>query len=49
MDYHLLPAMVFCSLGVILVCLAIRQVRRERTEILKRMTRIEELLEELND
>ncbi len=47
MDFHLVPAMIFCSLGVILTCLAIFQVRKERTELNIRMTKIEKMLSKL--
>lgn len=36
--------LIFCSLGVLLTCFAIFQVRRERTEIQIRMTEIEKTL-----
>ncbi len=49
MCFELIPAMVFCSIGVILTCLAIFQVRRERTEIHIRITKVEKLFYELKD
>jgi hypothetical protein len=36
--------MVFCSIGIILTCLAIFQVRRERADIYIRMCKIEKML-----
>lgn len=48
-DWHLIPSMIFCSLGIILVCLAIFQVRRERTQLHIRMSKIEKMMEKLND
>jgi len=48
-DWHIMPSLIFCCISVILVCLAIFQVRRERTDIQIRMTKIERMLEKLND
>lgn len=49
MCYQLMPAMAFCSIGVLLTCLAIFQVRRERTEIHIRITKVERLFSEIKD
>jgi len=46
---YLLPSMMFCALGVILTCLAIFQVRRERRDIFIRMNNIEDTMEILKN
>lgn len=48
-DSHITPLIIFCSLGIILICFAIKQVRAERTELHIRMTKIEKMLEKLNE
>lgn len=49
MMLEFVPGMIFCSLGVILTCLAIFQVRKERTYLHMRMTKLDKRLDEIEE